>query len=105
MNARYQRPWSGWQHRGPPGGHSEGKQASRAEFRAWVRTCHPDVGGDPDTFAAGLARWRLALLPGPAEPGNKAAPVTAQVTVFRSRGGWWLIARAWHRRRRMPRVM
>lgn len=105
MNARYQRPASGRQHRGQQGGQSEGSPASRAEFRAWVRACHPDVGGDPDTFAEGLARWRPALLPGPAELGSRAAPVTAQVTVFRRRGGWWLITRTWHRRRRIPRVL
>ncbi|MCO7218345.1 hypothetical protein [Klenkia sp. PcliD-1-E] len=28
---------------------------SAAEFRSFVRAAHPDVGGDPDTFAAGLA--------------------------------------------------
>ena len=31
---------------------------SRAEFRAFVRNHHPDVGGDPDTFIAGIARYR-----------------------------------------------
>lgn len=33
----------------------------RAEFRAWVRLHHPDVGGDPDAFAAGLAAWQHRL--------------------------------------------
>jgi hypothetical protein len=28
----------------------------RAAFRAWVRTHHPDVGGDPAEFAEGLRR-------------------------------------------------
>lgn len=32
--------------------------AERAAFRAYVRTHHPDVGGDPQAFAAGIARWR-----------------------------------------------
>jgi hypothetical protein len=53
------------------------------DFRAWVRTHHPDVGGDPAEFAAGLERRRRAA---------------AEVTVFRSRGGWWPLAR-WLRRR------
>jgi hypothetical protein len=32
----------------------------RAAFRAWVRTHHPDVGGDPAEFADGLRRMRAA---------------------------------------------
>ncbi|WP_410589001.1 hypothetical protein [Amycolatopsis sp. lyj-23] len=32
--------------------------SDRAAFRAFVRTHHPDVGGDPAVFAAGLARFR-----------------------------------------------
>ena len=30
----------------------------RAAHRRWVRDHHPDVGGDPEEFAAGLARLR-----------------------------------------------
>lgn len=30
----------------------------RAAYRRWVREHHPDVGGDPQAFAAGLARVR-----------------------------------------------
>ncbi|MGW4523405.1 hypothetical protein [Amycolatopsis sp. NPDC004378] len=30
----------------------------RAAFRAFVRAHHPDVGGDPDVFAEGVARFR-----------------------------------------------
>ncbi|MFC4950205.1 hypothetical protein [Pseudonocardia sp. GCM10023141] len=29
----------------------------RAEFRDFVRTHHPDRGGDPDAFVAGMARF------------------------------------------------
>jgi hypothetical protein len=29
----------------------------RAEFRAFVREHHPDRGGDPEVFVAGLARF------------------------------------------------
>ncbi|MGV9362391.1 hypothetical protein [Amycolatopsis sp. NPDC003731] len=32
--------------------------SDRAAFRAFVRANHPDVGGDPPEFAAGLARFR-----------------------------------------------
>ncbi|WP_243789102.1 hypothetical protein [Saccharopolyspora gloriosae] len=31
---------------------------ARAHLRAFVRAHHPDVGGDPETFAAGLAELR-----------------------------------------------
>ncbi|WP_431875873.1 hypothetical protein [Amycolatopsis sacchari] len=31
--------------------------AERAEYRRFVRTHHPDVGGDPEVFAAGLRRF------------------------------------------------
>ncbi|WP_181779665.1 hypothetical protein [Pseudonocardia pini] len=30
----------------------------RAAFRAFVREHHPDRGGDPEVFAAGMARFR-----------------------------------------------
>lgn len=30
----------------------------RAQYRAFVRDHHPDRGGDPDFFVAGLARFR-----------------------------------------------
>ena len=32
--------------------------AARAEIRAFVRAHHPDLGGDPEFFAAGLAALR-----------------------------------------------
>ncbi|GAA0338950.1 hypothetical protein NE235_27600 [Actinoallomurus spadix] len=62
----------------------------RHEFSVWVRAHHPDVGGDPERFAAGLDRWRA----GAGEAGN--------VTVFRSRRGLWPIVR-WARRGRRGR--
>ena len=68
----------------------------RREFRAWVREYHPDAGGDPGEFAAGLRRWRERLTPG----AGGAAP---DVTVFRS-GGLWRARRWWQRRRRPSRV-
>ncbi len=32
----------------------------RTAYRAFVRTHHPDRGGDPDVFVEGLARFRTA---------------------------------------------
>lgn len=63
----------------------------RRDYRAWVRTHHPDLGGDPEVFAAGLAVWR-------AQAGTPASDGRAQVSVFRSRGGLWQVVRWWHRR-------
>jgi hypothetical protein len=71
--------------------------AGRRAFRSWVRAHHPDAGGDPGEFAAGLARWREQL--SPARPG-----AAADVSVFRSRGGLWLVQRWWQRRRQPSRV-
>jgi hypothetical protein len=34
--------------------------ARRAAYRAFVRANHPDVGGDPERFVAGLERFRFA---------------------------------------------
>jgi hypothetical protein len=62
------------------------------EFRAWVRAHHPDVGGDPAEFVAALDRRRAG--------GRRAV---AGVTVFRSRGGLWELAR-WVRRRTTRRT-
>lgn len=37
----------------------------RAAYRSFVRTHHPDRGGDPEVFVAGLARFREMARPGP----------------------------------------
>jgi hypothetical protein len=34
------------------------RDAERVAYRRFVRTHHPDVGGDPDVFMAGLAEFR-----------------------------------------------
>lgn len=55
----------------------------RAAFRAFVREHHPDRGGDPAFFVAGLARFRPGASPGAAassqagvdENARKDAPV------------------------------
>ncbi|VVJ17102.1 Uncharacterised protein [Amycolatopsis camponoti] len=72
----------------------------RAAFRAFVRAHHPDVGGDPAEFAAGLARFRER---GPAARESEVdsrydAPVSF---VARRRGIAAVLARF---RRRPPRV-
>ena len=72
---------------------TEPDTGARQAFRAWVRIHHPDAGGDPEEFAAGLSRWRAEL----------AVPVgcvRVEVTVFRTRGGLWLIERWWQRHQR-----
>jgi hypothetical protein len=68
----------------------------RQAFLAWVRVHHPDAGGDPGEFAAGLYRWR-------AEFAVVADRQGAETTVFRTRGGLWLIERWWQRRQRLLR--
>jgi len=42
-------------------------EQERAAFRAFVRDHHPDRGGDPDVFIAGVAHFRGAGH-GPPEP-------------------------------------
>ncbi len=41
----------------------------RAAYRAFIRDHHPDRGGDPEFFVAGLARLRAGpATPDPADP-------------------------------------
>lgn len=72
---------------------------ARAAIRAFVRANHPDVGGDPELFAAGLAELRDR------RPCDRYdAPV---VVVYRPRGIRGLVHRIrarWARRKRPPRV-
>ncbi|PRY50651.1 hypothetical protein LY71_103215 [Geodermatophilus tzadiensis] len=77
----------------PPGGPApDDARARRRAERAWIRTHHPDVGGDPAAFAAGLAALRAGHLPA------SDAPPRPRVTVVRSRG-----PRAWLRHLLAPR--
>ena len=48
----------------------------RAAYRAFVREHHPDRGGDPEFFVAGLARFRT----GESSPGANAPETTADET-------------------------
>ncbi|MFC5179754.1 hypothetical protein [Actinomadura harenae] len=43
-------------------------RTERAAFRAWVRDHHPDLGGDPEAFAAGLRRRRRVRTGGGPSP-------------------------------------
>ncbi|MCO1660942.1 hypothetical protein [Pseudonocardia humida] len=80
--------------------------AERAAFRAFVREHHPDRGGDPAVFAAGMARFGRGAHPagepdGVAERHDRPVEVVP-VLPFPVRVGVALI-RTWHRRRN-PRV-
>ncbi|MGV9299875.1 hypothetical protein [Amycolatopsis sp. NPDC003676] len=80
-------------------------EADKAAYRRFVRTHHPDVGGDPAEFAAGLREFRRGQ-------GNESA-ARAQgprgesvVFVRRSRGVSRLfeVLAERRRRKRNPRV-
>jgi hypothetical protein len=72
-------------------------EEERAAYRAFVRENHPDRGGDPEEFVAGLARFREAETP--ADDPRFDAPVeVVQPLPFPVRVGVALI-RTWHRRR------
>ncbi|SDM73339.1 hypothetical protein [Allokutzneria albata] len=71
----------------------------RAAIREFVRANHPDVGGDPAEFVAGLARLRAGFDGPPAPAGAEEV-----VFVVRRRGVRGLVQRWRERRRRGPRV-
>ncbi|WP_067483354.1 hypothetical protein [Actinomadura hibisca] len=67
----------------------------RAEFRAWVRENHPDLGGDPEAFAAGLRRRRAGRPAGrPDRPGRRA-----DVRIVRRRRWPVMLISRWRERR------
>jgi hypothetical protein len=73
----------------------------RSEFRAFVREHHPDRGGDPEVFAAGLARFGTGGTEPPApaaDDARPADPVDISALPFPVRVGVALI-RTWHRSR------
>ena len=78
-------------------------EQERSEFRAFVREHHPDRGGDPEVFVAGLARFGTAPPASAADDEPSDARYDAPVEVvaplpFPVRVGVALI-RTWHRRR------
>ena len=79
-------------------------EADKAAYRRFVRTHHPDVGGDPDEFAAGLREFqRDPEIAAGTEPAPRGESL---VFVRRSRGVPRLLAAFAERRRRKrnPRV-
>ncbi|MEJ8277876.1 hypothetical protein [Pseudonocardia spirodelae] len=56
------------------GGHAGLTPEQRSAYRAFVRTHHPDRGGDPEVFRAGLARFRALSEGRPAGPAPGRAP-------------------------------
>ncbi|HVL85036.1 MAG TPA: hypothetical protein VM367_12225 [Pseudonocardia sp.] len=57
--------------------HGEWTAEERAAFRAFVREHHPDRGGDPAVFLAGMDRFRAgprALPPGSSGAGGAGSP-------------------------------
>lgn len=79
---------------------------ARRRYRAFIRANHPDAGGDPEVFAAGLERLRARSRPQRGRerrPDRYDAPVEVvpnarMVTRLAGR------VRAWRRRRKRSRV-
>ncbi|GAA4953463.1 hypothetical protein GCM10023205_13510 [Yinghuangia aomiensis] len=79
------------------------------EYREFVKARHPDRGGDPDEFVAGLDRYRALLSDGEQGPGRRRTgpPPVSEVTAYR-RGS--LPSQVWrsivdrYRRKQNPRV-
>ncbi|MEV6826767.1 hypothetical protein [Amycolatopsis sp. NPDC051102] len=57
----------------------------RAAFRAFVRTNHPDAGGDPAEFVAGLARFRESRYDAPVRFVARRRGLAALLTRFHRR--------------------
>jgi hypothetical protein len=76
-------------------------EQQKAAFRRWARENHPDVGGDPEVFAAGLQAAR---------EGRFNEPTESRTTVYVHRSIHGLArvivaAQKWNsRRQRPPRV-
>ncbi len=86
-------------------------EQERAAFRAFVRDHHPDRGGDPDFFVAGMDRFRAAeesrAAAEPGADGADEARFDAPIEVVARLPGPVRVAVAlirtlrWHRNRRM----
>lgn len=83
---------------------------TRAEFRAFVRENHPDVGGDPQEFVTGLARFghgrgQPRSTPSDSEAEQETDRYDAPVFFTpRTTGVTGRVKRWRQRRRRPPRV-
>ncbi|MGH3980598.1 MAG: hypothetical protein ACRDRZ_16640 [Pseudonocardiaceae bacterium] len=77
----------------------------RAAYRRYIRENHPDVGGDPQAFAAGLAQLRVACQPGAPRPRDRYdAPVVIVSGTDRMRRRMQRLWRRVHRRPGSARV-
>ena len=75
-------------------------EEQRAAFRAFVREHHPDRGGDPEVFRAGMARFAAVRDGDQGADSRGDAPIeVVEPLPFPVRVGVALI-RTWHRRRR-----
>ncbi|WP_326834391.1 hypothetical protein VSH64_05610 [Amycolatopsis rhabdoformis] len=75
--------------------------AEKAAYRQFVRTHHPDAGGDPEVFRAGLEQFQNVDKPLGTAPAK--APAEKVVFVARRRGVVRLLAVLAARRRRKKR--
>lgn len=91
------------------------EELRRRLFREFVRTHHPDVGGDPATFAAGVSAYRSGSVPAPTGVGSRVETVApddprfgGDVVFRRTRRGPWAVidevVRWYQAHRRPPRV-
>jgi hypothetical protein len=78
----------------------------RAAFREFVRTHHPDVGGDPAEFAEGLARFRAGESASNTVASNTVddSRYEAPISFVVNRRGVAAVLAKFRRRRRPPRV-
>jgi hypothetical protein len=76
----------------------------RAAYRAFVREHHPDRGGDPEVFVAGLARFRGSPDPAGDDPHRDAPAEVVPVLPLPTRVVVALIRTVrWQRRHRADR--
>lgn len=82
-----------------PAAHNGGAEA-RARYRRFVKEHHPDVGGDPEVFAAGIAQLKSEQLRAARDPD---ARYDAPIVVL---SDWQLrLARVLRLLRRIRRVL
>lgn len=74
---------------------SASRAAVNAAFRAGVRRCHPDVGGDADDLRR-LVAARAIL--------ERRAPADAAIVIVRRTPWWRMLIAMLTRQRRAPRV-
>ena len=73
-----------------------GRQQVKAAYRRYVRSHHPDMGGDPAGFRAGVEAYRMLV-------GNKHAVGSAAEVVFHRTPRGLKVPVAWLRAQWRPR--